>query len=61
MGLAVGGIICGAALTFGATFPFLEMDTVISQSTLAPLFLKYLPVVLGLLPEEFDLVLQLFP
>jgi membrane protein required for colicin V production len=57
-GLVLGAIFCGALL---ATFAkFLNIETVISESVLATVFLHYFPIVLALLPGEFDAVRSFF-
>ena len=54
LGFAVGAIFCGAVLTMWVKF--LGIGDSISGSALARLLLDGFPVVLGLLPSEFDSV-----
>jgi membrane protein required for colicin V production len=55
-GFGKGFVLVEALLIVFTKFPFLGMGGVISQSRLAPVFLRYLPFLLGLLPPEFDVV-----
>jgi len=57
-GLAVGAIFCAAVL---ATWVgFLGAGDTIIQSIITPVLLDYFPVVLALLPSEFDAVRSFF-
>ncbi len=57
-GLVLGAILCGALL---ATWvKFLGMPEVINKSTLAVILLDHFPVVLALLPGEFDVIRSFF-
>jgi membrane protein required for colicin V production len=51
-------VLAEVALIVFAKFPFLGMEGTINQSRIAPVFLSYLPFLLGLLPPEFDAVRQ---
>jgi membrane protein required for colicin V production len=55
-GFGKGFILVEVALIAFAKFPFWGMGEAIDQSRLAPVFLRYLPFLLGLLPSEFDVV-----
>ena len=58
LGLVLGGLLCAAALAacikFGLGADFIE------GSGISRLLLDWLPAVLALLPEEFDVVLDFF-
>ena len=57
-GLVVGVILCGAFL---ATWvKFLGIGGAIADSVLAKVLLDYFPMVLALLPDEFDVVRSFF-
>ena len=57
-GLVLGAMLCGALL---ATWvKFLGIAEVISQSRLAVILLDRFPVVLALLPDEFDVIRSFF-
>lgn len=57
-GLALGAIFCGAAL---ATWvKFLGIGETIAESNLTATLLDYFPVVLALLPAEFDSIRSFF-
>jgi membrane protein required for colicin V production len=58
LGLVLGGIFCGAALAIWVKF--IGIAGVIADSAIAPILLKYLPLVLALLPGEFDVVRSFF-
>ncbi len=49
-------VLAEVILIVFAKFPFLAMGDAISQSRLAPVFLRYLPFLLSVLPPEFDIV-----
>lgn len=55
-GFGKGFVLVEILLIVFAKFPFLGMGEAIAQSRLAPIFLKYLPFLLSLLPSEFDAV-----
>ena len=57
-GLVLGGIFCGALLAILARF--LGIEAVISESGLAAVLLHYFPLVLALLPDEFNAVHSFF-
>lgn len=57
-GLVLGGLFCGAALAASLEFG-LGLDF-IPGSGIARLLLDWFPVVLGLLPQEFDAVRDFF-
>jgi len=57
-GLVLGAIFCGALL---ATWvKFLGVTEAITESNLASILVDFFPVVLALLPDEFDAVRPLF-
>ena len=58
VGLALGAIFCSALLAIWAKF--LGSDGAIAESGLATLLLDRFPMVLALLPEEFDAVRSFF-
>ena len=58
LGLLLGAIFCGALLTMWVNF--LGIGDTISESALARLLLDGFPLVLALLPDEFDAVRSLF-
>ena len=57
-GLVLGAIFCGALLA--SWVKFMGLAEVIAESTLAPILLDRLPMVLALLPGEFDAVRSFF-
>lgn len=57
-GLVLGGLLCAAGLAL--LTHFLNIEGTVSQSWLASFLLDRFPVVLGLLPGEFDSVRQYF-
>ncbi|MBI4187376.1 MAG: CvpA family protein [Chloroflexi bacterium] len=58
LGLVLGGFFCAALLTIWAKY--LGIGNTIAESALARLLLERLPVLLALLPEEFDSVRSFF-
>jgi len=58
LGLAFGGLLCAAALAACAKFGL--GSNLIHGSGIARVLLDWFPVILGLLPEEFDMVRQFF-
>ena len=58
-GLLLGATFCGALLTIWAKFLGI-VGGPIAESALAIFLLNYFPLVLGLLPEEFDSVRSFF-
>lgn len=59
-GFAKGALICQLVLVAFAKFSVLGMEPAITESRLAPLFLKTFPFLLNLLPQEFEAVKQFF-
>ena len=57
-GLVLGAIFCSALLA--AWVKFFDVAEVISESSLAAILLDRFPMVLGLLPEEFDAIRSFF-
>jgi len=57
-GLVLGAIFCGALLVMWVKF--VGIDGAIAESTLVPILLDRFPVVLALLPSEFDAVRSFF-
>ena len=57
-GLVLGAILCGAFLA--TWINFLGIGGAITDSALARVLLDYFPVVLALLPDEFDAVRSFF-
>lgn len=58
LGLVVAGILCGAALA--AWLKFFGQAATITNSSLATLLVDRLPLVLALLPKEFDSISSFF-
>ena len=59
LGLVLGGLFCGALLTMWVNF-MSEPGETVANSAMAKLLLDTFPVVLGLLPAEFDSVREFF-
>ena len=57
-GLVMGGVLCGALLAI--LVKYLGMGETIAESNLAPLLLDFLPILLTLLPDEFDAIRSFF-
>ena len=58
-GAGVGGMLCGAVLAIVSKYlPGAEQAT--SHSTMAKLLMQQIPLLLALLPEEFDFIRVLF-
>ena len=57
-GLVLGALLCGALLAIWARF--LGVAEIISDSSLAVILLDRFPVVLALLPDEFDAIRSFF-
>ncbi len=57
-GLVMGAIFCGALLAIWVRFS--SDTTTISESTLAAILLDRFPLVLALLPDEFDVIRSFF-
>jgi membrane protein required for colicin V production len=58
LGLLLGAIFCAALLTMWVNY--LGITSVVTDSILASFFLDRFPIVLGLLPSEFDSVRSFF-
>jgi membrane protein required for colicin V production len=60
IGAGIGGMLCAAILTIiSKYFPGMGQD-VVSQSAIAKLLIEQFPLLLALLPEEFDFVRDFF-
>ncbi len=60
LGLAIGGLLCGALITIIADFYYASVETTVRNSSLSSFLLNNFPFVLRILPKEFDVVRQLF-
>jgi uncharacterized membrane protein required for colicin V production len=60
LGFAIGAILAGALLSLMTKYPSGGLDTTVGDSALAGFFLDQFPLVLHLLPGEFDAVRELF-
>lgn len=60
LGALVAALVVQAALLPLARFPLAPLQEALAQSTLAPLFISAAPILLALLPPEFDIVRKLF-
>ncbi len=60
LGLAIGGLLCGALITIIANFYYASVETTVRHSSLSSFLLNNFPFVLRILPKEFDVVRQLF-
>lgn len=60
LGLVLGAVLVGAALAALLKFQVFGVGNVIEDSGLAAVLLKYFPMVLELLPEEFESVREFF-
>jgi membrane protein required for colicin V production len=58
LGVVLGMIFCGAVLTMWVNY--LGISSVVEESALAGVLLNGFPIVLGLLPAEFDSVRSFF-
>ena len=59
LGITVGAMLCAAALAIlGKYFP--GMETAVAQSVLARFLMKQFPLLLALLPSEFDFIKDFF-
>jgi membrane protein required for colicin V production len=58
LGVVLGMIFCGAVLTMWVNY--LGINSVVENSALAGFLLNSFPIVLGLLPSEFDSVRSFF-
>ncbi|MEE9202782.1 MAG: CvpA family protein [Dehalococcoidia bacterium] len=61
LGLVLSGVLLGAVLALVASFPVVGLDSAVRGSALAALLVERFPLVLALLPEEFDLLRSFFP
>jgi uncharacterized membrane protein required for colicin V production len=60
VGAGIGGMLCAAILAIiSKYFPGIGQD-VVSQSAIARLLIEQFPLLLALLPEEFDFVRDFF-
>ena len=59
-GFAMAAVTLGALLSVAASFPFFDVESLIRGSAIASALLQYFPLVLGLLPEEFDAARSFF-
>jgi membrane protein required for colicin V production len=55
LGLVLSGVLLGAVLALVASFPLGGLDSVVGNSALAALLVERFPLVLSLLPDEFDI------
>lgn len=53
-GLVMGGVSLGALLAFVARFPLLGLEPVVRDSAVAAVLVDRFPLVLSLLPDEFN-------
>jgi membrane protein required for colicin V production len=60
LGLAIGGLLCGALITIIANFYYASIESTVRNSSISSFLLNNFPVVLRILPKEFDVVRQLF-
>ncbi|OGO44346.1 MAG: hypothetical protein A2137_04580 [Chloroflexi bacterium RBG_16_58_8] len=58
LGVVLGMVFCGAALTMW--IKYLGISSVVEESVLAGVLLNGFPLVLGLLPADFDSVRSFF-
>lgn len=59
-GAVLGGVICGALLAIIIKYTNLGVDSFVAQSQVAAFVVERFPLVLALLPKEFDAVRQFF-
>lgn len=59
-GFLVGAVVLGSLLAILVRFPFFDLASLFQGSPVAVALLRYFPLVLGLLPEEFDAVRSFF-
>ncbi|MEK7848643.1 MAG: CvpA family protein [Chloroflexota bacterium] len=59
-GLVMGGVSLGALLAFVARFPLLGLEAAVKDSSLAAFLVSRIPLVLSLLPGEFDFLRSFF-
>jgi membrane protein required for colicin V production len=60
LGLGIGAIACAAMLAIVAKYPLWGIENAISQSYLAEFLIERFPLMLDILPEEFDFLCQFF-
>jgi membrane protein required for colicin V production len=60
LGFLMGAVVFGALLTVIVKFPFFDVEDFVRGSAVASVLLQRFPVLLGLLPEEFDAVKSFF-
>lgn len=60
LGLAIGGLVCGALLTVITRFYYTSVEATMRGSALASFLLNNFPFVLRILPKEFDVVRHFF-
>jgi uncharacterized membrane protein required for colicin V production len=60
LGFAIGAILAGTLLSLITKYPTRGLDATVGDSALAGFFLDQFPLVLALLPGEFDAVRQIF-
>lgn len=60
LGLVIGAAVWGAILAALLQFPFWDIESTVEGSTLARALTKYFPLLLSLLPGEFDAVREFF-
>ncbi len=61
LGLVLSGVLLGVVLALIASFPIGGLDSAVRDSALAALLVERSPLVLSLLPEEFDILRSFFP
>lgn len=61
LGLVLSGVLLGVVLALVASFPIGGLDSAVRDSALAALLVERSPLVLSLLPEEFDILRSFFP
>ncbi len=61
LGLVLSGVLLGVVLALVASFPIGGLDSTVRDSALAALLVERFPLVLSLLPEEFDILRSFFP
>ncbi|GAI26845.1 unnamed protein product, partial [marine sediment metagenome] len=59
LGAAIGSMLCAAVLAIVSKY-LSVMGGVISQSVMAKLLMEQFPLLLALLPEEFDFIADFF-
>jgi len=60
LGLAIGGLLCGALITIITNFYYASVEATVRHSSISSFLLNNFPFVLRILPKEFDAVRQLF-